>query len=900
MRLTTIKLAGFKSFVDPTTLHLPTNMSAVVGPNGCGKSNIIDAIRWVMGESAASRLRGDSLTDVIFSGSSARKPVGQATVELAFDNSDGTVTGEYAHYNEISVKRVVSRDGQSQYFLNGTRCRRRDITDLFLGTGLGPRSYSIIEQGMISQIVEADPEQLRVHLEEAAGISKYKERRKETESRIKATRENLDRVQDVRDEVDKQLEHLKRQARAAERWQELQAQHKRKEAESKAVSLRAAREELEAQSGALRQAELGIEQQLAEQRQREALIETSRERHAGASEHLNGVQAEVYRVGGEIARVEQQIQHNRVLAEQLERARGETERALAEVAEHIAGDAAQIETLHAALADSAPQREALAEAVENANVAIAGAEAALAEWQEQWDGYATASSQAGQAAEIERTRLDYLDRQLVEADRRREALEAERAAADLGALAAALEALESEHAGLREGVEGASAILDERRQALEALVEGERQLQGMLSAKRGELEKSRGRLASLEALQHAALGDDGGTAREWLDRLGFTGTRRLGEVLDVDAGWERAVETVLEGWLDAVLVDDPLSAAGELAALREVDLALVAKSPATRDDAAGTLAAHARGPVAVMALLARVRTADSIQAARETAARLGDGDSVITADGEWLGRGFARVARAQGAQVGVLAREKEIVALGQRIDQLEAEIEAHAGELDDSRQRRLEAEQLRDDAQREVYTTHRRLAEIGGQLQSQRGRLDTAQERLVRVGAELESLVAKLDGDREQAREARGRLDTAVARMGDLEQQRQQLDAERRRRLEAREEARMNLREARDAEHQAALGVESKRSALASLEQAMQRLHVQQAQLETRRDEIATQLQQGGDPLAELEAERQACLNQRLLVDKQLVEARRALEDCDGELRRLEAERNAIVEGLTE
>jgi chromosome segregation protein len=178
MRLSTIKLSGFKSFVDPTTLHLPTNMTGIVGPNGCGKSNIIDAIRWVMGESAASRLRGDSLTDVIFSGSSARKPVSQATVELIFDNADHTITGEYAAFNEISVKRQVSRDGQSSYYLNGTKCRRRDITDLFLGTGLGPRSYSIIEQGMISQVIEAKPEELRVYLEEAAGISKYKERRK--------------------------------------------------------------------------------------------------------------------------------------------------------------------------------------------------------------------------------------------------------------------------------------------------------------------------------------------------------------------------------------------------------------------------------------------------------------------------------------------------------------------------------------------------------------------------------------------------------------------------------------------------------------------------------------------------------------------------------------------------
>lgn len=219
MRLSTIKLSGFKSFVDPTTLHLPTNMTGVVGPNGCGKSNIIDAVRWVMGESSASRLRGDSLTDVIFSGSSARKPVSQATVELIFDNTDHTITGEYASFNEISVKRQVSRDGSSNYYLNGTKCRRRDITDLFLGTGLGPRSYSIIEQGMISQIIEARPEDLRVYLEEAAGISKYKERRKETETRIRHTRENLDRLGDLREEIGKQLEHLKRQARQAEQYQ---------------------------------------------------------------------------------------------------------------------------------------------------------------------------------------------------------------------------------------------------------------------------------------------------------------------------------------------------------------------------------------------------------------------------------------------------------------------------------------------------------------------------------------------------------------------------------------------------------------------------------------------------------------------------------------------------------
>ena len=197
MRLEKIKLAGFKSFVDPTTVTFPSNLVGVIGPNGCGKSNVIDAVRWVMGESSAKMLRGESMEDVIFNGSTSRKPVGTATIELLFDNSEGRAGGQYARYAQISVKRQVSRDGQSHYYLNNVRCRRKDITDLFLGTGLGPRSYSIIEQGMISRIIEARPEELRVYLEEAAGISKYKERRRETENRIRHTRENLDRLNDL-------------------------------------------------------------------------------------------------------------------------------------------------------------------------------------------------------------------------------------------------------------------------------------------------------------------------------------------------------------------------------------------------------------------------------------------------------------------------------------------------------------------------------------------------------------------------------------------------------------------------------------------------------------------------------------------------------------------------------
>ncbi|RBL01982.1 chromosome segregation protein SMC, partial [Xanthomonas oryzae pv. oryzae] len=426
MRLSTIKLSGFKSFVDPTTLHLPTNMTGIVGPNGCGKSNIIDAVRWVMGESSASRLRGDSLTDVIFSGSSARKPVSQATVELIFDNSDHTISGEFASFNEISVKRLVSRDGNSAYYLNGTKCRRRDITDLFLGTGLGPRSYSIIEQGMISQIIEARPEDLRVYLEEAAGISKYKERRKETETRIRHTRENLDRLGDLREEITKQLAHLQRQARQAEQYQALQEERRIKDAEWKALEYRGLDGQLQGLREKLNQEETRLQQFIAEQRDAEARIETGRVRREESAEAVAKAQADVYQVGGALARIEQQIQHQRELSHRLHKARDEAQSQLQELTQHISGDSAKLSVLREAVAAAEPQLEQLREDHEFRQESLREAEARLADWQQRWETHNRDTGEASRAGEVERTRVDYLDRQALEADRRREALVNER------------------------------------------------------------------------------------------------------------------------------------------------------------------------------------------------------------------------------------------------------------------------------------------------------------------------------------------------------------------------------------------------------------------------------------------------------------------------------------------
>jgi chromosome segregation protein len=897
MRLTTIKLAGFKSFVDPTTLHLPANMTGVVGPNGCGKSNIIDAIRWVMGESAASRLRGDSLTDVIFSGSTSRKPVGQATVELIFDNADGTVQGEYGTFAEISVKRQVTRDGQSSYYLNGARCRRRDITDLFLGTGLGPRSYSIIEQGMISQIIEAHPEELRTHLEEAAGISKYKERRKETESRIKSTRENLDRVKDVRDEVDKQLEHLNRQARAAERWKAYKEEETRKQAELRALEYRALKGQHDGEGAGLSAAEIEIEKQLAGQREIEAQIEAMRERHTEAGEHLNSVQAEVYKVGAEIARVEQQVRHNKETAERLQRAQGEAEREHAELAEHLAGDRAQVETLRMALAEGEPKLEALQQLQDDTAEAQRSAEAKLTDWQQRWDAHTRTAGESNRAAEVERTKLNYLDRQAIDLARRREALEAEQKATDLVALEASAEQMQLEHDTQREKLEALGSLLDQHKSGHEKVLDEERQLQSALNEARSQLQRARGRHASLEALQHAALGQEENAASAWLARLGLGKARRLGEALQVNEGWETAVETVLAGFIDGVLVDDARALADELGGLENADVALLDAAEGS-EGAAGTLAAQVRGPAVARRLLGRIHTAETLEEARQRVGQLGDGQSLVTRAGEWLGAGWARVRRAQGNQVGVLSRERELRALTEQVATLEARIETCTGELEDLRTRKFETERARDDTQRELYNAHRRASELAGQLQSHRGKLETARARGEKVAGEIGALIEQLDELQTQTREARARLDESVGHMGDLEDQRRELENERRALLETREEARMNAREAADQAHALALSLESKRSSLASLEQSLARMEHQLRQIEARRSEVAEQLAAGSDPIAELEAERQAYLDQRLLVDKQLVEARRALEECDIAFRQLEQRRHLAEQSL--
>ena len=888
MRLSTIKLSGFKSFVDPTTVHLSGNMTGVVGPNGCGKSNIIDAVRWVMGESSASRLRGDSLTDVIFAGSSARKPVSQAMVELIFDNSDHTITGEYAAFNEISIKRVVSRDGQSQYYLNGTKCRRRDITDLFLGTGLGPRSYSIIEQGMISQIIEARPEDLRVYLEEAAGISKYKERRKETETRIRHTRENLDRLNDLREEVGKQLQHLARQARQAEQYQAIQAERKVRDAEWKALEYRALDRKLQGQREKLSQLETRLQQLIAEQREAERQLEEGRVKREEAAEHLSRAQAESYEVSGVLARVEQQIQHQREMSSRLQRARDEALAQLSEIANHIGSDQARLDALRNALENDEPRLEALRDEELTRGDALRDAEQKLADWQQRWDTHARSQAEASRAADVERARIEGLDRMALDAERRREALSGERASLDVDALAESASAIVEQLETQKLAVDTLSVELDARKQAVSAMQERQRETQTQLADVRKQAQAARGRLSGLETLQAAALGQEQGRAMDWLRSHGLSDATRVGEALRVEGGWETAVEVALGQLIEGVLVDEPGRLAADLGGLAEGRLALVDGASDGASFAATSLASYVQGPAAIRRLLARVHVAEDLDAGVRLLPSLPEGDVVISRGGERLGAGWVQVVRASAGTQGALVREREIQSLREEIESLvtrERELEALLVEL---RDQLLAAEQQREDAQRQLYMAHRTASELGGQLQSQQGKVDAARTRIDRIDAELAQLGETLESAREQSRLARSNQEDAVVRMSELEDVREELENERRRLTEMRDAARNAAREARDAAHALALTVESQRAQLAGLTQALERMTGQRGQLDSRLGELSEQLADGDAPVRELEEQRQVALEQRVLAEQKLTAARTALDGIDHELRGFE------------
>lgn len=895
MRLEKIKLAGFKSFVDPTTVHIPSNLVGIVGPNGCGKSNVIDAVRWVMGESSAKMLRGESMADVIFNGSTSRKPVGTASIELVFDNSDGAAGGQYAQYSTISVKRQVTRDGQSNYLMNGVRCRRRDITDLFLGTGLGPRSYSIIEQGMISRLIEAKPEDLRAFLEEAAGISKYKERRRDTENRIRRTKENLDRLNDLREEIAKQLQHLQRQANTAERYKEYKEQERRLQAELMALRWRSMDDEIKRRDKEILEQETDLEAAIAKQRRLEAEIERDRSAHTEANDNFNEVQGRFYAVGSEIARLEQSIQYAKESRAQFEHDLHQTEQAWQESCDHRQQDEARLEELNASLAEQEPLLEQAREVEMESAARLADAEQAMQAWQNEWEQFNHQAAEPAQTAQVERTRINHLDDKSNQTQKRLERFMEELERLNDPQLLESIQALEMQEQEREEQSALQQENLARAAERITTIRQENLSTGQLLDETRATLQTARGRYASLEALQQAALGKQEQVVTEWLENQGLGGAARLAQEIEVEAGWQRAVETVLGFHLQAVCSDGLDDLQAVLATLESGTLSLFDTSvtgegrPATTD----ALAHRIRSPWPLDGLLAGVRTADDLAQAYALRGDLKADESVITPDGVWLGSNWLRLSRGEDETSGVLAREQEIRELGERIAQLEEQAEQAAAALTVGREQLQVAEQEREQAQKQLDEIKHGLSELRSQLAGKRTRAEHLKQRSETIQREMEELRAQAEQDREELEMSRSRLHAALEEMEALGERRELLVQQRETHHRLLSEIREESNRQRNQAHGIALQIESMRSSQASLTQSLERMQGQLAHLTARREELKQSLEEGQVPLLEKGEELERQLALRVEVEAELGKARATLEEIDVRVRRLEQERSA-------
>ncbi|MEY6431487.1 chromosome segregation protein SMC [Thioalkalicoccus limnaeus] len=902
MRLEKIKLAGFKSFVDPTMVPFSSNLVGVVGPNGCGKSNVIDAVRWVMGESSAKMLRGESMADVIFNGSSSRKPVGTASIELLFDNSDGGIGGEYARFNQIAVKRQVSRDGQSTYFLNGSRCRRRDVQDLFLGTGLGPRSYSIIEQGMISRLIEARPEDLRLFLEEAAGISKYKERRRETETRIRHTRENLDRLNDLRDEVAKQLQHLERQAATAERYRRLKTEERQREAELIALRWQVLDREIGEQDRAIGGLEVEFAAAVARQRAIEAEIEAQRLAYTAASEAFNEVQGRFYAAGAAIARVEQAIQFAKEARARHEAERDRVRRELAEATEHLSRDEARLADLAARLAEDAPALARAEAELASALALVAATEAELQDGEVQWDAFNREAAAPAEQAQVVRARINHLDQAMAQDERRAIRLDEEHRRLDTQVLEQEVQDLAGREQEQREGV----AVAEARRQELDRLLAAAEQrttaLQPRLDQARTRLQEARGRQASLVALQEAARGEPDAASRAWLDAQGLAEAPRLLDHLEVEPGWEPAVEAVLGEQLRAhctASFDTVGRSAGDVGAVALFDTAAPARAggTATRDD---SLLARLRCRWPLHHLLGSVRVVDDLDTALAVRHDLAPGERLVTRDGVLIGADWLCRAAKDPTLAGVLARGEALKVLEGEIAAAEADLAmliAEQERLGEDR-RRLVAE--RDEVLAEIAAANRDLSRRQADLAARRARLEHLTERRTALDGERRELVERRAELRDEIETAREALHDLLERLGDLAEQRETLAAQREARREAVAAARATERVHREQVQQRKIAVETQRAEQEATERNLRRAHDQRDQLTERRQQLEQAIEETCEPLTEQEAQLADELARRLEVEQELRSARGRLEGIDADVRSLEQERQRIEQATGE
>ncbi|MFO1309047.1 MAG: chromosome segregation protein SMC [Burkholderiales bacterium] len=902
MRLTQIKLAGFKSFVDPTTIATPGQLVGIVGPNGCGKSNVIDAVRWVLGESKASALRGESMQDVIFNGAGERKPVGRASVELAFDNSAGRIGGQWGQYAELSIKRVLTRDGDSSYYINNLPVRRRDIHDLFLGTGLGPRAYAIIEQGMISRVIEAKPEELRVFLEEAAGVSKYRERRKETEGRLSDTRENLSRVEDIRVELGGQLERLEHQAKVAAEYRELEARLKQAQHLSWFAKQQEAVRARERASQELAAVTTTLESLQAELRGTEAGLESLRRDHYAAGDALHERQGAFYAANAEVTRLEQQLAFARDSESRIAEQVAELTAQLAALGNQSSALDADRGALERALEEAIAARERAAEEERAAQAGLPALEQAVAEGAKALADVQQGITEVEQNARVAETRRDNVARMLGQLAERRGRIADEIAAlprADSDPIREVEEQLEQERADLA----GKQSSLDALQAAMQLAQEQARDAAAAWQQEGRTLADREARVQALAALQ-AKVGH--GKDRDgWLERVGLAQAAHLYTSLDVERGWNDALESVLRERLEALeltSLDRALDWEAQDAA-PPVRLAVYAPAPARHGPAATGDALLAKVRIKrpeVSRLLADalhgVRCRDSLAQALADRGALAEGETFVTPAGHLVTAQGVTLFRPDGELHGVLARQAELEELEAKLPAAREAAAAARAALETAEAAQKSAQQAWHLETQSLASQQRRCHEIELELLQLKQAAEAAQKRRSELARDEEDLAAAIAQEEAQREAIVREIADLQSGLHDRFATREAARAARNEQEVALARGRERVRAAERAAQEAAFAERSARDRIADLERRREGLAAQVAQQQA----ILSRLAGERDAIdwTPVEEALQRQLDARAEAEQALAAARDRLEGLGAELRAAEEARLAREQAL--
>lgn len=873
MRLEKIKLAGFKSFVDPTTIEFPSNLVGIVGPNGCGKSNIIDAIRWVMGESSAKYLRGESIADVIFNGSAHRKPLGKASIEMIFDNRDGRLGGEFAQYSQISIRREIDREAQSHYFLNGAHCRRRDILDVFYGTGLSSRGYAIIEQGMINRIIEAKPQDLRVNFEEVAGISKYKERRRETETRIGHTKENLARILDVIEELEKQLDRLKRQARTAERYKELKESERTLKGQLLTLKVQNLEIALKSQDQLLLEGEALLQSKIADQQHAETNLIKLREEKNELLNQQSNVQERSYHLGTEINRLEQVIQHHKSRHKELSDDLAQTQQTLNSSQGDLDSDQAQMIELEAEVTLLAPELNTARQMSETAQGALKEAEQILQQWQQQWDQFHARSAKSSQTAEIERTRIHHLEQKQQDMAQRLKKFSEERNAINYSELEEAHESLRQQLSTHEEALQVKEYGLKSLQDKYRSQREQNQQSGYALDQLRSRLQQARGRVASLEALQQAALGQKSGAVK-WLEQHHLSDKPRLAQCLKVDASWETATEVVLGNYLEAVCLDNFDTLQSVLGSFSQGNLTFLDTTKTSQGISQSARFTRLQDKIHTTTglgdLLRGIYVADDLGQAIQMRHQLAPEESVVTSDGVWLGPNWLRVLKDRDAKSGVLQREQELKTLKTHILDDEQALKLLEEKMTEGQQQLTVLEEQIHAAQQQLNQVNAAVSTVKAQLHVHQKRVHELKSRgeyLDQEAKQLEAHIVQAQQDLQRSREA---LELAINTMEQDTREREILLEKKEGYRQQLSQTREHAQKAREHTHTLEIRYQTTKSQLEALSRACERIQKQCIGLEERIARLTEELAQGFEPLEGIQANLDECLAKRLLEEEQL------------------------------